>query len=637
MTFPLVGGRVGSGGEQHDRGTQAHKRWTGLAFIMALVVAGSGVGSLLGLPSWTVLLAASIPFITLAWARLGGALAAATVLVSGLVILLAVLVVTATLRLPLLATVEIVYCAAGLAGCAVLWRGSSRPRSITRSSVLQAVPSLAGSVVWFCAVVASRFIPGGSQLAWVMRGDSANNILLVRDLLRNDGVVLGSASTPVPLPSVVLAVLTASGRGSVDPQALLRHDVAALALCWVLLIALGCTIAGVAAGSFARAAGSGVLAGGVTSAAASLIPLTWFYTGYPIDFGFLDAEIAIPLLLVSLLAALADRRHFVVSLTVLLLDATLLLAVWSPLVLIPGLLILVVLRGSWREVRHLRGVSRWVLILASALLLGYGFAGVLPSLLALGHLLSAAGSVYNFHRIMVMALACLAVLLAVATRRRSQAPVLLATAGFVLGSAIALGVLLFVSRNQPSVWTYYPVKLAWLCSAAFVILVCGLLTGLLARLAERRFLRISLSGLAAVLVAAFLYWAPTAVPGYAASSAVSQVVKAHVMGSGDALANRIFHFASSKHGVILWHSGDPFEASVNFWLLENRANTLLRNTDLRLAAYGLYDHDDIHDLCRILGLMGHGSIVYSNLVGLQSKLDAECPGRGATVSREPGR
>jgi hypothetical protein len=601
------------------------------AAVLAIVVAVSGIGCVVGLPSWLILVVAAVPFAVLAWSRFGTVLAFSIVVVGELFALLVILMITALLQAPMLATLEVIFTLAGLTGCVALWRGPTRLKLVSRSAFLAGIPSLAGAGVWLCAVVASRFLPGGSQLAWIMRGDSANNILLVRDLLRHHGVIIGAGSNPVPLPTVVLGVLDASGRGSVHQLGLLRHDLDALAFTWVLLIALGCVVAGVTAASIARVAGAGLFVSALTSGAASLIPLSWFFSGYPVDFGFLDAELAIPLVLVAVLACLGASRHPAIALALLMGSATLLLAVWSPLVLIPGLLALVVLRGSWREIFAVRSSRRWLGIIAVAQLGLYGVVVTLPNLIALGHLLSHGGSVYDFHRWMILALAIVALGLSLAVRRRSSAPIERAVAALVVGSGSGLAILLFISG---SAWTYYPVKLAWLCSAAFLVVIVGLAAGMIARVSKAWVVQAALSAIAVIVVAAFLAWAPTAVPGYVAASTISQVTKSRALGPGDLVADRIIRLADPRRPAILWQSDDPFEQTINFWLLELWANTLHGKTALRTAAYGSYNGNDPRQLCRILGLMGNGATVYSSQAGLQAKIDVLCPERRAIVSRE---
>ena len=607
-----------------------------IAAVMAAVIAALGVGPILGIPSWIILIAAAVPYVMVVFARFGGTIAVISLVFGEFFTLLVVLVVTSATKLPMLASVEITWTVAGLMGCLVVWRGRTPLRVPARPTLRLGLPAFAGAAVWFAAVVASRILPGASQLSWVMRGDSANNILLLRDLLRHHGVALAVGNNPVPLPSAVLSVIAASGRGALAPAMLLRHDVEALAFCFVILIALGCVVAGLAAGLVARAAGSGALLSALSAGAGSLIPLSWFVTGYPIDFGFLDAEVAIPLVLLTFLAYLTAARRPALAFFLLLISATLLLAVWSPLVLVPALLGILVIVRSWREMLRCRPLARWGIAIAAAQLVVYGGAVVLPNLVSLGHLLSAGGSAYGFHKGMLPALAGIALVLGILATRLWSSALFLGAVGMTAATGVGLGALLFISRDQPSVWTYYPVKFAWLCSVVFVVLLVGLAAGLIATRTRSRIAQwIATVGVVVVTVG-FLIWTPTSIPGYAASSAVSQVVRGRALGTGDVVADRIFRLDKPGHPAILWASGDPSQSIINFWLLEMRAGTLQGKMPLRGAAYGGYSEQHVSELCRILGLMGSGSTVYSEQAGLQSKLDTTCPGRHATVRVEPG-
>jgi hypothetical protein len=608
-----------------------------LAGGMFLVIAVVGLWSLVGLPSWTILLAAVVPFALLCWARFGGVVALIATLFAESLTLLGVLMVTALLKLPMLATVEIVWTVLGL-GCSVLlWRSTIELRAPTRSALLAALCSLAGSIVWLGTVVFSRILPSAPKLSWAMQGDSANNVLLFRDMLREHGIAIAVGNNPVPLPTAIFATIAASGRGMVKPGSLLLHDISALALTWILLVAVGCVVCGASAAVVARAAGASGFLVGLVAAGASILPLSWFFTGYSLDFGFLDAAVAIPLVLLSFLAYLVSVRRASLSLVLLLCAATLLLAVWSPLVLLPGLFVLVVLSRSWRSIFGPGRVRLWTLALATAQLLGYGLAVSLPNLLSIGHLLAHGGAVYAFHRWMLGALALLLVVLGASATRSLRNPLMLGIAAAVVASGIGLIALLFVSRNQPSVWTYYPVKFAWLCSAVFVVLILGVVAGVISNLTRARALRLIGAFVAAFLTVGFLVWAPSAVPGYQAASAPSQLLKARPRVLDDGVAARIFRFASPQRAVVLWHSGDPDELTINFWTMQMWAGTLQGHVALRTAAYGGYDDNSVPTLCNIVELMGTGITIYSDQRSLQSHLDATCPRENAHVEREPAR
>src|SRR5690606_27798038 len=84
----------------------------------------------------------------------------------------------------------------------------------------------------------------------------------------------------------------------------------------------------------------------------SLLPLGWFWTGYPIKFGFINAHVAYVVVLATVAAYLGLVRKPWLGLALQLLAAVLLILTWSPLAVFPAVLgvahMAVVLRG-WRE------------------------------------------------------------------------------------------------------------------------------------------------------------------------------------------------------------------------------------------------------------------------------------------------
>ena len=84
-----------------------------------------------------------------------------------------------------------------------------------------------------------------------------------------------------------------------------------------------------------------------------------------------------------------------------------------------------------------------------------------------------------------------------------------------------------------------------------------------------------------------------------------------VIGDGDQVAERIFALADPQQSAFLWRTNDPFEGTINFWVLQMWSDSLGENFDLRVAAYGTYDDEDPSELCRIVDLMGGGTQVYT--------------------------
>jgi hypothetical protein len=612
-------------------GTQGSRRNATLPIVLGVAIAVVGVSTLLGIPGWAILLGSAVPWFLVARARLGGVLAIIATVVGEGIVLLALLMLTAAAKLPMLATLEVAWTVMGVLGAWLLWRSFTRVLAPTRAALALAAPATFGGLVWFGVTIAARFIPGASRISWAMLGDSANNILLMRDVLRDHGIAVGAAENPVPLPTALFAVVSASGRGGVSSAALLPHDVGALTLTWSVLIAITCFAMGLTAGFLARRVGARALVVGLAAAGASLLPLSWFVTGYAIEFGFLDVVVAVPLVLLAFLAYVAGEGRAAVALALLTLSATLLLSVWSPLILIPAALGLLVVIAGWRDLLAVRGWKMALLVAGILQLLAYGLGVTLPTLLYLGAALATNGSVFEFFNWMTILLGIFAIAAGIiATRRRSRRALWGVIAVLAAGSA-GVGVLLFVSRKQASPWTYYPVKFWWLCAIVLLVIGLGLAASAIARRIAPLWLQLVAMLVVAVATVAFLQWAPTAQPGYRSINPVLRVVNARALGTGDVVADRIFRYANPNHAVALWHSNDPWEGAINFWSWEMWVNTLKGGVALRTAAYGSYNDNHVSDLCNIVGLLGSPTTVYTTEKSLQGELHATCPQRTVSV------
>ncbi|MCU1441458.1 MAG: hypothetical protein JWP85_2455 [Rhodoglobus sp.] len=600
----------------------------GFALLALEVLAGvlSGVG----LPTWLVLIAAAIPWVLWISRRVGGAIAFAAVVVLEFWLVLVVMMLTRALGLPILGTVVVVWAALGIAGSLLCVRdGTALPG---RRSLAIAFPALLGGLVWLGAMAASSVVPGASRLSWVMLGDSANNLLFARSVIYNGGIVVGPAENPVPLSSSLIAIVMAAGRGNVEGLDLTRHDLGAFAQTWGLLIALTCVTVGVVVGLIVSASTNRALPIAIASAGGSLIPLSWFYTGYPLEYGFFNTHVALPIVFASFVVYLKHERHPAISLALLGVASTLVLAVWSPLVLLPASLGVVVVVRGFRQLIASRGVPLLILIAGLGQLLIYGVAIVLPSLLYNASSLSAPGGAFGFRKYLIVVVALAALVFSILAFRKLTNAVVLGAIALVAASAFGLGLLLFVSRNEPSPWTYYPLKFSWLAAMVMLIVAVGAMFAAVVRLASRAWVRAA--GFAAVgaATAAFLVWAPASVgTGYSWMNPIQRMVSGQFLGPGDLVADRILELSDPDQSHFLWKTGDEFEGSINFWVMQLWSDSMNENLDLKYAAYGIYDHESVDELCRIIGLMGGGTIVHTSSDSVESDIRDTCPGSGARV------
>jgi hypothetical protein len=592
------------------------------AICVLLAIAGVSLIPLVatGMLSWCVVIAS----------RWGVGLgAAASTLGAGLLVL-GQMILGAALSIPLLDASVVLWSAVSLMA-AVFWtRGYPVRRTMNiRTTLLVWGPPLVGPVIWMVVLLSTVVLPTASRYSWAMAGDSANNILFARQVTYDHGIHLGANENPVPLPAALIALAMSAGRGATDAPDLLRHDIAAFTLVWGTLIALTCYLSGAAAAAaIDRCRTWNVV---VVGAGASLIPLSWFVTGYPIEYGFFNAHVALPIVFASWIAANAAAQKPVLALSALLVACTLMLAVWSPLVLVPLALVVAVAVQYRSEILTLRGRQLIVAIVAFAQLGAFGLVGTLPSLLAQGGYLTAVGGFIPFPRtITVVAFAVSALAAGLALLNKRTAPAL-ALAAVVVGGALGIGVLLFLSRGQPSPWTYYPTKLAWLMTVVFCVLTLGTLAGVLPR---ARSLALGILPVSLVLASfGALYYAAKSIPSYPWRDPIPRIL-ADDFGVNDDVAERIFALSDPEHPYLLWRSGDPHEDSINFWLLQMRANSVKQNTELRVFAYG-HGHS-VGDLCAIVAAMGGGVTIVSIDPALPAATEKACYGIATVQRNAPG-
>ena len=413
-------------------------------------------------------------------------------------------------------------------------------------------------------------------------------------------------------------------RDQVPPADLLEHDLASFVLVWAGAIGASAVLCGLVAGTIVRSIGAPPAIIAIASAAGSLLPLSWIFTTYPMDYGFFNTHVTLVIALAAVLIVLSDR-HPAATVGLLAVAATVLLAVWSPLVLMPLSLSVVVLVRSWSAVIAARGGAMVVMVLGIVQAALYGALIVLPGLLRLSGFLSAPGGAVGFPKPMVPVLAVVVIVLAIVAAGRFRALVVGVSGALAVACLTALGALIVVARFE---WTYYPLKFAWLAALILIVVGFGVGIGAVWRLvsaggAARSRLTIAVVAAAVIASLGVLHVAPAQImPG--AMDPVRKVLGGNALGEGDTVAREIMALADPDQSTFLWHTGHPFEGSINFWVLQMWSNSMSENLELKYAAYGLYDADDVNELCRIVGLMGGGTIVHTADATLPDQVAEAC-------------
>jgi hypothetical protein len=575
-----------------------------------------------------LVLFAVTPWALLAARRMPAAGTIALAVLFGFALPFATLLISAVVDVPMVTTVVAVWLSVGALGVLFLIRGSHREaHAPSRATLQMAAPSLLGAAIWLIVLLVAQVRSGSPIVAWAMNGDSANNILFAREVIYRGGISMGAGENPVPLTSAVMGIALAFGRDGVPSSELLRHDVTSFAALWAALIAVTCVLAGLLATVIARQSGATRGIAAFSGAIASTLPLSWLVTGYPMQFGFFNSHIALPIVLASVIVFLSWRVRAVFSLAVLMLSATLLLAVWSPLVLLAAGLGLALLVRQWHDILSVRGFGALVAIASAAQLVAYGLVAVLPVLLATGEALGAQGGAILFPPLMLPTVTLVAFGFAVAASRSMRSSISVAVVSLGAASLFGLAILLAVASG----WSYYPMKFAWLATVVMALLIPGMVLPAVARVTKRR-ASMAVAGVAlALAVLIVIPIAPTFENGQRRQHPVEWLLASNGADENDLMAERILDLADLSQPRVLWESGDLREGVINFWLLQVTADSLDDNFQLRVYAYEAFRMKGTEALCDILGVMDVGVEVVTANPQLASQIAETCPARDVTV------
>ncbi len=595
--------------------------------LAILVAAGF---TLVGAPVWIAVCLAALPWLIRAVRRGAGLNAIARVWFAGIFLLLVVLVVTAAGRLPMLLSVDVVISAAGLLGAGLLVVGPGTVPPRARGQVSRHLPAFLGAAFWLVISIGTAIIRPVSGLSWAMHGDAASYLLYARAVTRSSGIVIGPDENPVPLPSALLAVFMAPGRGGVPASNLLGHDIVAFESLQIAVIAVTCVMTGMLAGALARKSSPSLMVAMIASGAGSLLPLSWILTTNTLAYGYFDAELVLPIVFAAILLALDSERRAIPTAGLLAVASTVVLTVWSPLVVVTIGLLVTVLVTQRHAVLRARGLSRVFLVVSGAQLLVAVLAISLPSVLSQGSSLQASGSIYVFTHSLFPSIAVICVLLGALVLRVGRQRMGIVGVVVPISLSVGLGVLLFQNRASTNLWSYFPLKFEWLSVGVLVVVMLGLLPAVFlpwtARRASRFIASIAVASMAAVVCLSapgsltldqvgVLPWLAQASDGPDGGASTAAVI----LDAGD-----------PGRPVLYWQSHQRDERYVNYWMIELESRTM-QNNALRKFAFQYHETGD-RDLCTILGLVPGRVTLRTANPGLEASLMRDCPSASPRIA-----
>jgi|GEM_PF-1349678 len=440
---------------------------------------------------------------------------------------------------------------------------------------------LAGPLSWTLVALASLISPRGAPRAWAMKGDSANNLLIAREMLLDHGLIPANPLNPVPLNQVLVAAQMAPHRVTSSIAANTARDLTALSTTWHILIVLTGLMAAVLTWRIARAASRQSRTVVTLAVAGSSMAIhTWVFTAMPVSFGFLNVHVFAPTAIAGMVAFSARRAHPVAAAVSLLVLAGLIAASWSPFVLVPLLLLAIhaiqqrsALR-SWRP-HHVVGV-----IAAGLWASGVVALTALPGLVKNAGVLGSDGGITPIMWWYAPALlsACLVLALSVRLIERRDAPeardasVLAVATTLSLGAGLAF--LLFAPSAQHStLWSYYPTKFAWTTAVVAIPVILGLAAAVASSWRPSRVPRATTTLVFAVACAFAL---AAAMPRIASGDGIdvrgnveaAALVAGSGPGVGDAVADYAVALADDDSLRVMARTSTGVDAAASFWSIQ---------------------------------------------------------------------
>lgn len=492
----------------------------------------------------------------------------------------------------------------------------TRAQWLTATAAL-ALPSLSALTLFGALLV------GQPSYAWAMRNDMIWNTVAARFVLADGGLAASGHPNPSPLMNALVASWLAPGREAA--QELLRHDVARQAELWMLLTLLAAALAGLVVARAVPPTRPALRVG--AGLVGSAIPLSWYAAGSMLEFGFLNAMLAVALLLAVWLIWQELPARPVFASALLLLSTTLLLAAWAPLAALPLGLAAAGVLPRLRAFLALRGRVAWAWWAAALQLPVYLLLVTLPDLARDGGALASDGAVPGITVTSVLTAAALLLALSVLAaiglgRRHDLGGVVVVLA---MG-AIGVGYLLVQRLGIVAPWGYYPVKLSWLLCILFTVLLAASILGWLGHAEARGVLGLALVVVCLVVVGLGLRAVPLPA-GLSSALPLVKIAANEARGVDAARSDTLFRLADDGSKTIVSRLGTPAEdAFVNGWLLQLQADS--SDDAIRDYSYSL-DPADPAMVCAAAKTWGGAVTIRTADPGLDIELALACAGADA--------
>ncbi len=606
---------------------------------MAVSAGWAAIAAAAGGPIWPLFgVACGVWFVAL-WPRLGASLAAGTTTLAAFLVVLATVFLSPVVPLSFEGVATILWSLAGAAGVTAFYRTRAAVPTILATRFGVALAAAAGAIAWLVTYALCFVVPGATTIDWALRNDAAPHFMYARGIVYAGGIRLSDmADDPVPLGHALFAVAMAPYDNEVARATLLHRDLHAFATTWIVLLALTCLLSGALAAMVAGRAKSGWRGTGALAAlCGSALPVTWYFSGYPIEFGFVNAQLVFPILFASVMAALGAERRPALALASQTVAGTLILAVWSPLIFLPLTLAAVV---AWRyrgRLRAVRGVSRVMLLASLAQLIAYSVVVEAPLFLTSRSSLGQVGGLAGFPKWMLPSFAIAVVWLA---RKAYPAPGSVERRGIIATAVVGtlgLGAVIGYAHNDFfGVWSYYPHKYAWFVAALLIVVGIGLVARWSKAVPSRRARGWLLGGM--VFSITLLFGPLVVIPQDSFERFSAVPLPLMLNGSyyiqGDQVSDEILANTHDAGLYIRWRSGEKNEHVVNNWLIQLAGEGRPNHDKGQLFIMGALMTTDAH-VCLVAELSAKPMHIVTGDPWLQASLNETCPEQHITVDYRP--
>lgn len=466
------------------------------------------------------------------------------------------------------------------------------------------------------------------HISFAMNGDAVWNTVTARFVIEDGGISSQTHPNPAPLTAELLASADAPGRALVDTSLLLVHDLIRQSQLWFVLLFITSVLIVVVVSPSAKG-----LTGWVAKLSllcSGLLPFIWFYSGFAFFFGFYNASISVIVLLLSWIFWTRKSESPIATIFFLSVTSVVMMAVWAPLVLIPGALLIGAAVQLRKEMWNGQNRMTRTFIVAGLLLpLIYFLLFTLKDFMREGGALAVDGGIFQLSPYLLpgLLLVSFAVNFGKVTSILRPARVW----GLILitvAAASGLAYLLWQRKGEDTLWGYYPVKYSWLVCCLIVVI---LIASAVERIQSMPNVRFQMLILGATATALFVGLAFAAKPlGPAELFSPIAVMTSKGVSSNDGVVGEISKLASrEKLSVVSKYASSPAQdLFMNNWLLQlpvNRPDSLQR-------WYSYYlDGSDNRLLCQLSSDLKQPVTVVTRDALLESDLEQLCPGSNLTV------